>query len=105
MTSGTALAAQRQCGEGPQREQGLGRARQRIGPWLPDCLRRHHARTGDVAALARLPCPVTPGQPVPVGWPGQAGASLGPAGQQRLALPGLGRPPLREALGNARSQR
>ncbi len=63
MTSGTALARAAAVREGLQREQGLGRARQRIGPWLPDCLRRHHARTGDVAALARPPAQSRPASP------------------------------------------
>ena len=104
MTSGTALA--RAAGTARSASRGWGALAGGSGRgFLIACAVTMLALVTSRRWPAPPPCPVTPGQPVPVGWPGQAGAALGPAGQQRLALPGLGRPPLREALGNARSQR
>ena len=104
MTSGTALARAAAVRGRPAASRGWGALASGSGRgFLIACA---------VAMLALVtsrrwpaPCPVTPGQPVPVGWPRHAGAGLGPAGRHRLALPGLGRPPLRETLGDARSQR
>ena len=104
MTSGLPWPAQRQCGKAHSASRGWG------------ALASGSDRGFLIACAVTMLALVTSRRwPAPLpshARPARAGRLAGTSprrprscGQQRLALPGLGRPPLREALGNARSQR